>query len=97
MIERLIGKAGFDEWKIERIGNILDIHTQICSSAYTLFKKGVSGKYRRILLSLLYRLHRYSMKGLIIVSGTRELSKTDSIGYPQGYGCIAFKKEGTKI
>ena len=93
MLQRLFLEGGFENFRIEKIGNIFDVQTQISSSLYHFISTSSGSRYRfvRAIIALLYRLHYYSITSMVKISGINRRHIEDSIGYPHGYGCVAVR------
>lgn len=93
MLNRLFPNAGFQQIRIEKIGNIFDVHSQVFSSLYIPLYRSISQQIlKRKLLSLVRRLHDLSIRAIFKISNFN-FKKEDTIGYPHGYGCVATKKD----
>lgn len=94
MLERLLGLSGFQEIKIEKIGNIFDVYAQVFSSLYMLcYKDSSTHKLKRKLMELFRRFHNLFIKVFLKISNCDVRNKEDAIGYPHGYGCAAVRRD----
>lgn len=95
MLERLFSSAGFQHIRIEKIGNIFDVHSQVFSSLYKPLYRSISQQIlKRKLLSLARRVHDLSIRAILKLSNF-DFKMEDTLGYPHGYGCKVTKKEST--
>jgi len=92
MFQYLFSGAGFSSYQIDRIGNVVDVYTVVTRSLnkYLLTERSIS-KLRYLVIKNLLLIERKIHKACIktIMSDIR--SQKDTIGYPQGYGCVAIK------
>lgn len=91
MLKRLISQAGFQKAEVEKIGNIVDVHSQVSSSLYKYLRKNAVSDTvsKRKLISLCYFIYNYITKTMLKISN---FDSEDTIGYPHGYGCVATKQ-----
>jgi hypothetical protein len=94
MLHRLFSQSGFKKIEIEKIGNIFDLHAQVSLSLFKLLsRKAGNNILKRKLITVLHRLSNFYFRFILNVLSPQKDKREDTIGYPQGYGCVAVKNE----
>jgi SAM-dependent methyltransferase len=91
ILHKLLDQVGFTKVEITKIGNFFDIYssyTNVFCQILSGYKSDNYKKYKFRILSIMYRI---IFKLLVSVSRI-DLNQVDEIGYPWGYGVIAYKK-----
>ena len=87
-LERMCKDAGFENIRIDKVGNIFDVYDIDSQIRSKLIRNETSG-FRNFMVRVLLKLHSKLEVAIKNVTSTRVVSSVDEVGCPQSYGLIA--------
>ena len=91
MFRYMLEKAGFAHTTIHPIGNVVGIHHTVSRAWRTWLLMEEERLWKRLTLRALFRVNHRLTQICTDLAGEERKEAVDTLGYPQGYGCIAIK------